>query len=153
MPKGPVKTKPLQICFMRVSIVSKRPQLHHTSYSILALECESVCFSALSVNMYDYCKAQMSVRHAGKQPGTKVANTNQTMTSAKIRFYCVFPLFFFKTLQCVLSLVGVCFKSCWTITSETLASVNLPQTTTRRVSQMRGNMSVVVCTVHSSAQV
>lgn len=60
MPRGPVKTKPLQICFMRVSMVSKRPQLLHTSYSILALKCDTVCCSALSVKMYDYCKAQMS---------------------------------------------------------------------------------------------
>lgn len=152
MPKGPVKTKPLQICFMRVSIVSKRPQLtsHQLFYSgtrmwISVLQC--------FISEHVWLLQSTNVRHAGKQPGTKVANTNQTMTSAKMRFYCVFPLFFFKTLQCVLSLVGVCFKSCWTITSETLASVNLPQTTTRRVSQMRGNMSVVVCTVHSSAQV
>lgn len=62
MPRGPVKTKTL--CFMRVSTVSERPRLLHTSYSVLALKSESVVCKAggrgTLIFYFSNCKIQQA---------------------------------------------------------------------------------------------
>lgn len=77
-----VKPELWQIKFMRVSILNKRPHLL-PARSLFWRWCLNRCAAAtLSVNA-DHGKTTWNWR---------VANSNQTMTSARIRFYCALCL-------------------------------------------------------------
>lgn len=77
-----VKPKLWQIKFMRVSILNKRPELL-AAHFLFWRWCVNQCAAAtLSVNT-DHSKTTWNQR---------ALNSNQTMTSARIRFYCAFCL-------------------------------------------------------------
>lgn len=111
MPGGPVKTKPLQICFIKVSTVTEKPQLLHISCSIVALRSESLLLRFISKSSGP--REKKPSRNQTQTWNRTAANSNHPMTSAKIRLLGFLFHFFFNIKVSVNISRCILYKSSW----------------------------------------